>query len=71
LMGPFVVEAVHEGVQAHLLLEHVVGRGPRASVLSVRCIRSCRPFCSGWLGADALQADAESQPPLPLPSTAR
>jgi hypothetical protein len=31
-----------------LLLLHVGGRRLVASSLSVKCIRSCRPFCWGW-----------------------
>jgi hypothetical protein len=47
LMRPLVIEPLEEGIEARLLLEKIRRRGLVASVLSVRCMRSCRPFCSG------------------------
>src|SRR5580700_11599710 len=32
-------------------------------VLSVRCMRSCRPFCCKMTGLDAFDSDAQTQPP--------
>ena len=55
---------VDEGVEARLLLQRRWrAAGLVASRLSVRCMRSCRPFCSGWPGLDALELNAQAQPP--------
>ena len=62
-MRPIMVVAMYEGVEAPLLLQHVGGAGLVASVLSVRCIRSCRPFCSGWPGVMRSRLNAKAQPP--------
>ena len=49
-MRPFSIELSYEGIEAVLLLQTVEARRGVASFLSVRCMRSCRPFCCGWPG---------------------
>ena len=49
-MGAVVVEVLDERVELALLLQEVLGRGFGRFELSVRCMRSCRPFCSGCAG---------------------
>jgi hypothetical protein len=55
---PLVVVNPDELLEALLLLQEVERAGLVASFLSVRCMRSWRPFCCGLAGLDALQADA-------------
>src|ERR1700676_4232522 len=47
LMGPLVVELFEKIIEFALLLQAVSARGRVFCVLSVRCLRSCRPFCCG------------------------
>ena len=49
LMRPLAVVALDEVVELGLLLKEVARRG-LASFFSVRCMRSCRPFCWGFPG---------------------
>jgi len=44
--------------------------GEAVASFRVRCMRSWRPFCSGWPGLDTLRADAQPDPPHRTAATA-
>jgi hypothetical protein len=55
---------VDKRIETRLLLEDVGGAGLVASFFSLKCMRSCRPFCSGWPVASArAQCEAEATTP--------
>ena len=49
-MRPLLVVLLDKRVEARLLLQEIRGARLGGLVLSVRCMRSCRPFCSGCPG---------------------
>jgi hypothetical protein len=51
LVGTLVVELRAKDVEPALLSARLPAAGRVVSAFSVRCIRSCRPFCSGWPGS--------------------
>jgi len=59
LVRPFVVVALHEGVEAHLLVQHVRGRGTRGVGLEGEVHALVAAVLLGMTGRDALEANPE------------
>jgi hypothetical protein len=51
LVRPLIVVAVHELIEARLLLEHIDRGAPRRIGFQGEVQPLVRPFCSGWPGA--------------------
>ena len=62
-MRPLVIELVHEGIEAGLLLEDIRGRRPRGLGLQRQVQALVPPILLGMSRRNALQADAEAEPP--------
>lgn len=62
-MRPLVIELVHEGIEAGLLLEDVRGRRPRGLGLQRQVKTLVPPILLGMPRRNSLQADAEAEPP--------
>ena len=62
-MRPFLVVAMDEGVEAHLLLEDIVRGGARGLGLEGEMHTLVAAVLLGMTGGNALETDAEPQPP--------